>query len=64
MEITYGRGVPLRQIDSDKENTFAAGTAVALGFFDGVHEGHRALLKELKTLSEKEGLKRDDWTVD
>ncbi len=62
MEISYGRGVPLRQLNSGKENTSAAGTAVALGFFDGVHEGHRALLRELKTLSEKEGLKSVVYT--
>ena len=62
MEISYGRGAPLRCPDSDKKNDFAAGTAVALGFFDGVHEGHRALLKKLKTLSEKEGLKSVVYT--
>ena len=31
-------------------------TAVAIGKFDGVHLGHRALIDELKMAKEKQGL--------
>ena len=41
----------------DSVLTVEAPTAVAIGNFDGTHIGHRALLKELRKVSEKHGLR-------
>lgn len=43
----------LEQIPPD---AFASGTAIAIGKFDGVHRGHRALLACVAEVAEREGL--------
>lgn len=39
-------------------------TAVALGFFDGVHKGHQALISKLKQMSSSDNLKSTVFTFD
>ena len=48
--ITY------RSFDEIPEGAFSAGTAVAIGKFDGIHLGHAALLARLGEVAEREGL--------
>lgn len=43
-------------LESIPEGAFSAGTAIAIGKFDGVHRGHRALLDRVAEVAEANGL--------
>lgn len=43
-------------IDAIAAEEFAGGTALAIGKFDGVHRGHRALLDRVREIAVREGL--------
>lgn len=63
MDIIYGPGLTgTGSIQSRDRNCQREKTAVALGFFDGVHKGHRALLDELKKISVSTGLRSVVYT--
>lgn len=63
MIITYGPGRQGPGEGNDKYRAAAAGkAAVALGFFDGVHKGHRALLEETRRISVLRGIRSVVYT--
>ena len=62
MEIVYGCGSGILNLSGRNDPEKSGNTAVALGFFDGVHKGHVALLNELKRLSVSEGLESVVYT--
>ncbi|CAG7604427.1 bifunctional riboflavin kinase/FAD synthetase [Leucobacter soli] len=45
-----------RSLDAIPADAFAGGTAVAIGKFDGVHLGHRALVRGIAEAAEQRGL--------
>ena len=49
-------GLPFTQLNTE--------TAVALGFFDGVHTGHRAVISQTVKYAKDNGLKAVVWTFD
>ena len=62
MEIIYGCGTGIGGLSGISGVRGESGTAVALGFFDGVHNGHRKLLCELKKAADNAGLRSVVYT--
>ncbi len=60
------------ELIKDIENFKNNGLALTIGFFDGVHAGHRFLIRQVEEIAGKEGLQpailtfnphpRLDWT--
>ena len=46
----------MRVIDTGEMQTRLPGSAVCLGYFDGVHRGHMALIEAAREIADREGL--------
>jgi len=52
----------METIELDKVKQLEEPTSLALGFFDGIHIGHRRILKKAKEIADKEGYKSGMFT--